>query len=44
MNAFEMFWMQSPFNPFQDTGLFLYTLKTLEKLWFSDVFWGTERN
>ena len=27
-------------NPFHATGLFLYTMKTLENLWFSDVFRG----
>ena len=26
------------FNPFHATGLFLYDLKTLGNLWFSDVF------
>ena len=25
-------------NPFHATGFFLYPLKTLENLWFSDVF------
>ena len=25
-------------NPFHTTGFFLYPLKTLENLWFSDVF------
>ena len=27
-------------NPFHATGLFLFPLKTLENLWFSDVFRG----
>ena len=27
-------------NPFHSTGLFLYTLKTPENLWFSDIFRG----
>ena len=26
------------FNLFETTGLFLYNLKTSEKLWFTDVF------
>ena len=28
------------FNPIHSTGLFLYPLKTSEKLWFFDVFRG----
>ena len=28
------------FNPFRATGLFLYPLKRLEDLWFSDVLRG----
>ena len=27
-------------NTFHATGVFLYSLKTLENLWFSDVFRG----
>ena len=27
-------------NPFYATGLFLYLLKILENLWFSDIFRG----
>ena len=31
-------------NPFHATGLLRYPLKTSEDLWFSDVFWGIERD
>ena len=30
-------------NPFHATGLFLYPLKTLENLWFSDFFQGVKK-
>ena len=30
-------------NPFHDTGLFLYPLRILENLWFSDVFRGNRK-
>ena len=32
------------FNPFHTTNLFLYSLKTWENLWFSDIFGGIERD
>ena len=32
------------FSPFRHTGLFLYSLKTLEKLQFSDIFRVKERD
>ena len=32
--------LRMQFNPFHTTGLFLYRLKTLENLKFSDVFGG----
>ena len=32
--------MDKYINPFHVTGLFLYLLKTLENLWFSDIFRG----
>ena len=31
---------QSQFNPFHETGFFLYPLKTQENQWFSDVSRG----
>ena len=30
-------------NTFHATGVFLYSLKTLENLWFSDVFRGCRK-
>ena len=38
----NIFW--GPINPFHATGLFLYPLKTLENLWFPDVFRGYRRS
>ena len=31
------------FNPFHVTGFFLYPMKILESLWFSDVLRGTKK-
>ena len=42
-NPFQNF-AATEFNPFHAMGLFLYPLKTSEKLWFSDVLRGVERN